>query len=446
MNLDERLTNCAVIGAAGKMGRGIVLVLLQEMIATDFRLNRAPSRLICIDNSFDGLATLKDYIDSQMLKFAERNISLLRGWYENDQSLVDNGEMIDAFLKRVTKMLLTSTGTASLSETNMVFEAVFENLDIKNKVYEGLKSVCPERTLFFSNTSSIPISELNNYNDLNGRLIGFHFYNPPAVQKLVEVITVPDNKDDDVKLSMDLIGRFKKLAVPSNDIAGFIGNGHFIREGLYYLRETEALKLSLPASLVLINRITQNLLLRPMGMFQLIDYVGIDVFSMICKTMGQYINEDFTSNLISNMLNTEIKGGQFGDGSQKDGFFKYERGRPTEVFNLRNKKYISIESCEKELSGYDLPDLNTDWKSLSRDPNKNEKLSLAFTGLLADNSISAKLAVKYLQNSRKIAQHLVQNKVADKIDFVNQVMMNGFYHLYGPDSEVLSMIPEAANE
>lgn len=446
MNLDERLTNCAVIGAAGKMGRGIVLVLLQEMIATDFKLNRAPSRLICIDNSFDGLSTLKDYIDTQMLKFAERNISLLRGWYENDQALVDNGEMIEAFLKRVTQMLLTSTGTASLNETNMVFEAVFENLDIKNKVYEGLKIVCPERTLFFSNTSSIPISELNKHNDLNGRLIGFHFYNPPAVQKLVEVITVPDNKDADVKLAMDLIGRFKKLAVPSNDIAGFIGNGHFIREGLYYLKEAEALKLSLPASLLLINRITQSLLLRPMGMFQLIDYVGIDVFSMICKTMGQYINEDFTSDLVYKMLDAEIKGGQFGDGTQKDGFFKYERGRPIEVFDLLNKKYQSIESCEKELSGFELPDLKVDWKSLSRDPEKNNKISLAFSSLIADETNSAKMAVKYLQNSRKIARNLVQNGVADKIDFVNQVMTNGFYHLYGPDSEVLSVIPEAADE
>lgn len=445
MTIDDRLTNCAVIGAAGKMGRGIVLVLLQEMISTDLRLKRPLSKLICIDRSCEGLISLREYLDSQMLKFAERNISKLREWYSEKKDLIDNSEIIEFFLKQCRSIIVTDSSYTFMNNTQMVFEAVFENLEIKNSVYGEIKEICPETCLFFSNTSSIPISVLNKQNNLKGRLLGFHFYNPPAVQKLVEVISCKGNKREDVKLALDLISRLKKLAVPSNDIAGFIGNGHFIREGLYYLREIEKLPYSNVASLLFINEITQNLMFRPMGMFQLIDYVGIDVFKMICSTMSTYIDEDFSSSILDSMLKAEIKGGQFGNGSQKDGFFKYEKGKLAAVFDWENKTYQAIDQVKKELASANIPQLSENWKSLSRSRNF-EFITNTFKEFSNSGQLAQTSAIKYLRNSRQIARDLVKNKVAEKIDHVNDVMVNGFYHLYGPDSSVTECIPEAEHE
>jgi len=62
----------------------------------------------------------------------------------------------------------------------MVFEAIIENEDIKLGIYRKLKELCPPHTFFFTNTSSIPIRVLDGEADLGGRIIGFHFYNPPA--------------------------------------------------------------------------------------------------------------------------------------------------------------------------------------------------------------------------------------------------------------------------
>ena len=442
MTLDERLSNCAVIGAAGKMGRGIVLVLLKEMISTDLKLKRPLSKLICIDRSMDGLISLREYLDSQMLKFAERNISKLRGYYKDDSSLVDNAEIIKHFLKQCRSLISTDSSYNFLSETQMVFEAVFEKLEIKNSVYSEIKDICPKNCLFFSNTSSIPISELNYRNDLFGRIIGFHFYNPPAVQKLVEVITIKQNKKAHIELAHELISRLGKLAVPSNDIAGFIGNGHFIREGLSYLREIEELPYSNTASLVFINDVIQKLMFRPMGIFQLIDYVGIDVFSMICKTMGTYIKEDFKSDIIASMKDADVVGGQYGNGTQKDSFFKYEKGSITAVYDWELAAYTPIEKVREELTGLDFPDLTENWKSLSRSKDLSY-VKECFEAYIESDQLPQEYAVKFLHISQRIARDLLSNGVADKIDYVNEVMTNGFFHLYGPDSKILNCFTEA---
>ena len=445
MTLDERLSNCAVIGAAGKMGRGIVLVLLKEMVSTDLRLGRPLSTLICIDRSSEGLSTLKTYLKTQILKFAERNISMLRSWYNDNASLVDNGEMIEHFLNQCSNMIITDSSYSFLNKTQMVFEAVFENLEIKSSIFSEIKNICPKSCLFFSNTSSIPISELNYRNDLFGRLIGFHFYNPPAVQKLVEVITIKQNKQINITLAHELISRMGKLAVPSNDIAGFIGNGHFIREGLSYLREINALPYSNTASLVFINDIVQDLMFRPMGIFQLIDYVGIDVFSMICDTMGSYIKEDFQNDIISSMKDAGILGGQYGNGSQKDGFFKYENGSISEVYDWEKEVYISVEKVRKELTDIKFPELSQTWKSLSRSKDLSY-VKECFEAYIESEQLPQKYAFKFLLISQKIARDLHIGGVAQKIDYVNEVMTNGFFHLYGPASDLIPSIPETDNE
>ena len=199
---------------------------------------------------------------------------------------------------------------------------------------------------------------------MDHRIIGFHFYNPPAIQKLVEVISTDKNPENLLILSDELIKSFGKIKVPSNDIAGFIGNGHFIREGLSVIKHLDNLPYEQNQAIYHLNQIIAKVLLRPMGMFQLIDYVGLDVFSMICKTMRKYIDEDFSHPLIEELIDHGIKGGQFGNGSQKDGFFKYDKGQIVGVINPKKKSYKPIE----ELNEFEVKDelcSGTTWKELS---------------------------------------------------------------------------------
>ncbi|MCH7687080.1 MAG: hypothetical protein IH899_10435 [Planctomycetes bacterium] len=127
--------------------------------------------------------------------------------------------------------------------------------------------------IFLSNTSSIPIRTLDEAAALGGRLVCFHFYNPPAVQRLIERIAGPATQPALLALALELAARLGKTVVQAGDTAGFIGNGHFIREGLWAVcRAGElAARQTLPAAVLAIDRVYRDGLLRPMGIFQLIN-------------------------------------------------------------------------------------------------------------------------------------------------------------------------------
>ena len=167
----------------------------------------------------------------------------------------------------------------SAYDSHLIFEAIAENPDLKTSIFKKINENSEGEPWFFTNTSSIPIARLNDSANLNGRILGFHFYNPPAVQRLVELITIPGNSAVMIDFAKAYAKNLRKVLVPSNDVAGFIGNGHFMRDALYGISEAEKLteKFSFAQAVYIVNKVTQDFLLRPMGIFQLIDYVGVDV-------------------------------------------------------------------------------------------------------------------------------------------------------------------------
>jgi 3-hydroxyacyl-CoA dehydrogenase len=444
--LEQVLKNVSVIGAAGKMGSGISLLLLQEMARIEIGENPAgkiPDTILnLVDRNQQVLKGLLSYLKTQLVRYAEKNIVGLRNVLASRSDLVDNAEIIDEYVNRALLIANPTSNFDDTKDSKLIFEAVFEKLELKQQVLSGLAANCSPETLFFTNTSSIPISVVEKAANLEGRLIGYHFYNPPAVQRLVEVITSESTPVEFKRISDEIGKLLKKILVPSNDIAGFIGNGHFIRDGLYGLGQMEILAQTLgqDKSMVIINKVTQDFMIRPMGIFQLIDYVGLDVFQMILETMDRYIEkETLSSHFVQSMLQAGATGGQFSDGSQKDGFFQYQKNQPVSVFDLKGKTYIPItESIIKECDFYlgELPSNFLPWKVLSRDRKKDEKLKIYFTELFQQHSKGADLAQTYLMNSRKISENLVNDGIAASAEDVTKVLGNGFYHLYGPENSL----------
>jgi 3-hydroxyacyl-CoA dehydrogenase len=174
-----------------------------------------------------------------------------------------------------------------------------------------------------------------------------------------------------------------------------------------------------------------------MGIFQLLDYVGLDVCQMILTIMNKYIkSERLKCAFFDEFLEQGVRGGQFGDGSQKDGLFQYEKGKPVGIYSPSQKDYVAIHFgnglalCQKQLGKS--PDEKLSWKTLVGDKKRDEKLKTYFEKLFKAKNTGAKLAQKYLLKSEAIAQKLIADKVAGTADDVNAVLMNGFFHLYGP--------------
>jgi 3-hydroxyacyl-CoA dehydrogenase len=429
----------AVIGAAGKMGRGISLILLQEMARLEAEetgsVGTGTYRLTVVDTYGSNVFSLKKFLRPLVTSYAEKNINSLRNYFSKNSKLISNGEIIEAFVEGSMDILQPTTELADCKEARLVFEAIHEDLSAKTTLYNKLKQITKPETYFFSNTSSIPIHILNEASDLKGKIIGCHFYNPPHIQRLVEIIPLKGEESNLSRMTQEIARQLNKIVVYSNDIAGFIGNGHFLREVQYACSRVDALAGQFPShqAIFLLNRVTQDYLIRPMGIFQLIDYVGIDICKQILSIMRTYVPDNSLEiDLINKMMKLGKKGGQNPDGTQKDGFFHYEGLQPLSVFSLEDQTYLPLETSWLSPLG-EMPSSNVPWKTLHKIKDKRKLLSNYFEQLFHSETWGAKVAIEFLKESKKIADKLVQDRVATSMEDIKTVLENGFFHLYGPE-------------
>lgn len=437
----------AVIGAAGKMGAGISLLLLQEMALCHLHQlaekNDSPPniRLVLVDMSPQGLDGLREYLQTQILRFAEKNIILLREITANIPSLISNREIIEAFCSGAIEIVHLTTSIEEAKSAELIFEAIIEDIDRKVLLLSQLSKQSTVSPYFFSNTSSIPISVLNDQANLEGRIIGFHFYNPPAVQKLLEIIPLENGNSELKDLAITLATLLNKQIIFSKDVAGFIGNGYFLREIAFTSSIVQKLssRHGLQASIYMVNRVTQEFLLRPMGIFQLIDYVGLDVIERIGDIMNAYLSAPFYNNdLMNPLLEVGKVGGQFSDGSQKDGFFHYTDQKITGIYDFegKNDHYVSLEKAEWKIAAdawLGDPPEGFSWKSLANRSDSTQQIESYFKKLAEEKSEGAHLALEFLQNLHKISQQLVHEKIVSSQEDMDSVLKKGFFHLYGDE-------------
>ncbi len=445
MEYSNRLQQVSVLGAAGKMGSGILLLAATELADLSLKPENKDKTFVlnAIDISDAGLHGLMNYIRTQVVKQAEKKTVMLRSVYAGRNDLIENAEIINQYVNDVMNLIRPTTKLEVAYQSKLIFEAAVENPELKIKLLKQINENNTNAPWFFTNTSSIPIGMLDEKAGLDGRILGVHFYNPPAVQKLVEVIKGKNTHQELFDFALQLIKNLRKKAVQSNDFAGFIGNGHFMRDALHGISEANNLagEISLPQAIYIINKVSQDFLVRPMGIFQLIDYVGIEVCAYIMSVMNPYLpGEDLHSDLLDKMVAKGVLGGQYSSGAQKDGFLQYDRGRITGIYDLDKGEYIAIEEIATDGDSFlgALPASFKPWKSVNFSRNKADLLSTFFGDLNSMETQGAKLAKTYMKKSREIALKLVADKVALSNEDVNTVMLTGFYHAYGPINDYLN--------
>ena len=440
MTYAERLEKTAVLGAAGKMGSGIVLLTALEM--ADLGLDPANRGrdfvLHAVDISEPALAGLLRYLRDQARKAAEKKAVWLRGAYADRPDLVENAEIVDRYVEDVLAVVRPTTRLEAAFGANVVFEAAVEDPDLKVGLLGRIRAEGSKEAWFLTNTSSIPIGELDAKAGLDGRIVGFHFYNPPAVQKLVELIRAGTTRPELAAFAAEYAKKLRKVVVPSNDVAGFIGNGHFMRDALHGIAEAERLapEHGFAGAVYMVNKVSQDLLVRPMGIFQLVDYVGLDVCRYILGVMAarSAAGAGLHSPLLDRLAGLGVKGGQFADGSQKDGLLRYEKGRPAGIIDPEAGAYVPLAEiaarCDERLGPP--PASARSWKAVMGLPDRAAFLEGFFRELGAATTLGAELARRYGRRSKEIGLGLVRDGIAAREEDVNTVMLTGFYHAYGP--------------
>ncbi len=154
--LDHLLERVAIVGAAGKMGRGISLLLLQEMARieamTHGEVGSGRFRLVLINAEEEPLQTMHSYLKPLIQKWAERNINTLRTAYKNNSNLVDNGEIIEAFVEGAMNMVHLTMDLNEAKGASLVFEAIPEDLDLKINVFQSLQRLQDKHPVYYLTT------------------------------------------------------------------------------------------------------------------------------------------------------------------------------------------------------------------------------------------------------------------------------------------------------
>ena len=207
----------------------------------------------------------------------------------------------------------------SLNGTDLVIEAVPEDMNLKKKVYADLDKLASSKTVFASNTSTLPITELSKVTTRPSRFIGIHFFNPPQLMPLVEVIPGAQTEKELTDTTMQYVKSLGKEPVLCNkDVAGFIVNRIFIpliHEAAWSLERDHARMTEIDSSV-------KFKLGFPMGIFELADYTGIDVVHKATQEMYSRDKNVINPHPVVEKL---FKEGNFGQKSGK-GFYEYKSG------------------------------------------------------------------------------------------------------------------------
>jgi len=211
----------------------------------------------------------------------------------------------------------------AVHDCDLVIEAVPEIMELKKKVYAELDKVASDQVVFASNTSTLPITEIANTISRPKKFIGIHFFNPPQLMKLVEVIPGQETSDDITNLTINFVKSVNKIPVTCRkDVPGFIVNRLFIplvHEACYVMERQKIQQTEIDSAV-------KFKLGFPMGIFELADFTGLDVIHKATVEMHVRDKKVISPHpKIEQLFNEKKLGQKSGEGFYKYSDDKYER-------------------------------------------------------------------------------------------------------------------------
>ncbi len=225
-----------------------------------------------------------------------------------------SAEAKDAIFSRITP----GTGYAKAADADIVVEAVFEDMEIKKKVLGALDEAAPERAIVASNTTSLSITEMAAATSRPEKVVGVHFFNPPLVMKLVEIMPGLGTSRETVEAARTLAERLGKTPVMAN-FDSPAGIGSRVLAGM--LNEAVEVYAGGLASAEDIDKAMKMGAGLPMGPLELIDLIGVDIH--LAKTETLYRELGDTRYRPNFLLRKMVRAGHLGRKSGR-GFFTYE--------------------------------------------------------------------------------------------------------------------------
>ncbi len=234
--------------------------------------------LLCAQN---GIETLNTDISQEQLDKAKAACSKALS------KLVEKGKMSAEESESALSRLTYNTDISAISDADVVIEAVSENLELKKKLLVQIEAYAKQDALVLSNTSGLSITKIVKDAKKPERIMCAHFFSPPTVMKLIELIRSEQTSDETYQKTLDFTKQIGKQAVDSPELPGFIVNRlliPMINDAAYLLMQG-AQKEDIDTAM----KLGAN---HPMGPLELGDYVGLDVVLAIMQTLHKGLGKE----------------------------------------------------------------------------------------------------------------------------------------------------------
>jgi enoyl-CoA hydratase/3-hydroxyacyl-CoA dehydrogenase len=295
----ERIKKAAVIGS-GAMGHGIA-----ELLAMN------GYHVAMVDVNDEILQKAKEKIKWSLDKFAEKKRI--------------RQEDADAAFARIST---TTSYEEAAKDIDFAIEAAPENMELKKMVFAKLDQVAPPNAILVSNTSALSITEMGNATKRPDKVAGMHFFNPPQLQALIEVVNGDKTSQETIIAVAELAKKIGKTPITvRKDVRGFIVDrilGAAFNEAYWTYQRKEATKEGIDSSV----KYTGGF---PMGWFELSDFVGLDIIYGVGKVLHEAYGERFKpcTEVIEPLVKEKKLGQKTGVG-----FYDWTKGRPRIPFSL----------------------------------------------------------------------------------------------------------------
>jgi len=227
-----------------------------------------------------GLHTALYDVDEKKLRKAKESIQ------SSLQQLVDK-QKISAEEKKSIFNRIHFTNNINDCVAEIIIEAIIEKIETKTDLFNQLAAINPPQTIFASNTSSLSIATIQAHVKNPERVIGMHFFNPPTVMKLVEVITTDKTNESTLNTILSLSKQMNKTPVVCKDSPGFIVN----RVARHYYLEAMELVESGIATIENVDAVMEASGFK-MGPFKLMDLIGLDVNLAVSQSIYDAFNHE----------------------------------------------------------------------------------------------------------------------------------------------------------
>jgi 3-hydroxybutyryl-CoA dehydrogenase len=243
-----------------------------------------------------------------------------RGYQQISKQLakdVAKGKKEQATVDQILGNIVTTCDYGKLADVDMVFEAVFEKMEVKKDLYTKLDAICKPACIFATNTSGLSITEIASVTKRCDKVVGTHFFNPVPVMKLLELVRGYDTSDETFRIALEMGAKIGKETISVKEAPLFCVNRilvPMINEAMFVFAEGIASAEDIDTGMMLGAN-------HPIGPLALADLVGLDTLLLVMQTLYQETCD--SKYRPCPLLVQLVRAGHFGR-KTRQGIYKYD--------------------------------------------------------------------------------------------------------------------------